>query len=129
MIYAFAQRAVLDEGAYLYQGYLFATGVYHPFQDYGPYMYNGPISYLILGYIQTWFGAGLRTGRYFALFLGLLMLLGVWVAAKRLGGKWGAAVAVWAIALNPAAIKIYSLAETQVLIACMLAWVLVLVLG
>ena len=129
MIYAFAQRAVLDEGAYLYQGYLFATGVYHPFQDYGPYMYNGPISYLILGYIQTWFGAGLRTGRYFALFLGLLMLLGVWVAAKRLGGKWGAAVAVWAIALNPAAIKIYSLAETQVLIACMLAWVLALVLG
>jgi len=118
-----------DEAAYLYQGYLFVTRVYHPFQDYGPYMYNGPISYLILGYIQTWFGPGLRTGRYFAVFLGLLMLLGVWIAARRLGGKWGAAVAVWAIALNPAAIKIYSLAETQVLIACMLAWLLALVLG
>jgi len=129
IIYAFTQRAVLDEGAYLYQGYLFAKGIYHPFQDYGPYMYNGPISYLILGYIQTWFGPGLRTGRYFALFLGLLMLLGAWIAARRLGGKWGAAAVVWAIALNPATSKIYSLAETQVLIACMLAWVLALVLG
>ena len=128
-VYVFALVSETDEAAYLYQGYLFAKGVYQPFQDYGPYMYNGPISYLVLGYIQTWFGPGLRTGRYFAIFLGLLMLLGVWIAARRLGGSWWAVAVVWAIALNPAAIKIYSLAETQVLIACMLAWVLVLVLG
>jgi len=129
LVYVFALMSETDEAAYLYQGYLFAKGVYQPFQDYGPYMYNGPISYLVLGYIQTWFGPGLRTGRYFAIFLGLLMLLGVWIAARRLGGSWWAVAVVWAIALNPAAIKIYSLAETQVLIACMLAWVLALVLG
>ena len=73
LVYVYTLMSETDEGAYLYQGYLFATVVYHPFQDYGPYMYNGPISYLILGHIQAWFGPGLRTGRYFALFLGLLM--------------------------------------------------------
>jgi hypothetical protein len=129
LVYVYTLMSETDEGAYLYQGYLFATGVYHPYQEYGPYVYTTPLSYLILGRIQAWFGPGLRTGRYFALFLGLLMLLGVWIAARRLGGSWWAAAVVWAIALNPAPIKAYSLAETQVLIACMLAWVLALVLG
>ncbi len=129
LLYAFTQFSEVDEGAYLYQGYLFAKGIYHPFQANGPWMYNAPLSYLIWGYLQAWFGPGLRSGRYIAVVLGLLMLVAVWIAARRLGGKWGGAIVVWAIALDPALIKLYSMAESQVLIACMLAWVLVLVLG
>ena len=29
-VYAHTQFSLLDEGAYLYKGYLFATGKYHP---------------------------------------------------------------------------------------------------
>jgi hypothetical protein len=129
LLYAHTILSETDEGAYLYQGYLYSTGVYHPYQEYSPYIYTTPLSYLILGRIQAWFGPGLRTGRYFAIFVSMLMLLGIWIAARRLGGKWWAAAAVWVIALNPAQIKIYTLAESQVLVACMLAWVLALVLG
>jgi len=129
LTYLYTQRSMVDEGAYLYQGLLFAKGVYRPFQNYGLWQYNAPLSYIIPGYIQAWFGPSLLVGRFFALFLGLMILLGVWIVARRLGGKWWAAAALLIIALNPAIIKIYSLAISQVLIACMLTWVMVLVLG
>ncbi|MBG7609669.1 MAG: glycosyltransferase family 39 protein, partial [Anaerolineae bacterium] len=88
-----------------------------------------PLSFLIPGYIQAWFGPGLRVGRYFSIVLGILMLLGLWIVVRRLSGRWWAVLGVWAVSLNPALIKIYSKATSQVLIACMLAWVLVLALG
>jgi hypothetical protein len=128
-IYAQSQASLLDEGAYLYKGYLFAIGKYWPYQDYGPWTNHMPLSFLIPGYAQAIFGPGLRTGRYLAVSMGLLMLLGLWVITRRLGGPWWAALAVWAMALNPAVIKLYSLANTQSLVACMLVWVLVLTLG
>ena len=65
------QVSNLDEGNYLYKGYLFATGQYFPFQDYGPRTNHMPLSFLIPGYVQKWFGPGLRSGRYLAWFLGL----------------------------------------------------------
>ncbi len=120
---------MVDEGGYLYQGLLFAEGVYRPFQSNGLWQYNAPLSYIIPGYIQAWFGPGLLVGRFFSLFLGLLTMMGVWVVARRLAGKWAAVVALLIIALNPALIKIYILANSQVLIACMLTWVMVFVLG
>ncbi len=129
VVYAFAQISDLDEGAYLYQGYLYARGVFHPFQPNGPWLYNPPLPYLIWGYLQAWFGPGLQTGRIFAILLGVLMLLAIWLAARRLGGAWWGAAAVWAVALNPALIKLYSMAESQVLVACLLAWALALALG
>jgi 4-amino-4-deoxy-L-arabinose transferase-like glycosyltransferase len=129
VIYLYGQRSMVDEGGYLYQGLLFAKGVYRPFQSDGLWQYNAPLSYIIPGYIQAWFGPGLLVGRLFSLFLGLLTLLGVWVVARRLAGKWAAVVALLIIALNPAIIKIYILANSQVLIACMLTWVMVLALG
>ncbi|MBE3142459.1 MAG: hypothetical protein IMZ61_00835 [Planctomycetes bacterium] len=129
VIYLYSQHSMLDEGAYLYQGLLFAKDVYRPFQNYGLWQYNAPLSYIIPGYIQAWFGPSLLVGRFFALFLGLMILLGAWIVARRLGGKWWAAATLLIIALNPAIIKIYSLAVSQVLIACMLTWVMVLVLG
>jgi hypothetical protein len=128
-IYAHTLASVLDEGLYLFKGLLFATGRYTPFQDYGPWTNHMPLSFLIPGYIQDWFGPGLRTGRYFYILLGFLMLLGIWILARRWGGPWWAAAAVWIIAINPAIIKIYSQAASQALVACMLTWVLVLCLG
>jgi len=128
-IYAHTQTSMVDEGGYLYIGYLFAKGTYRPFQDYGPWMYNAPLSYLIPGYIQYWFGPGLRTGRYFAMFLAILMLVALWITARRLGGKWWAAAIVWAVALNPIPLRDLSIGVSQGLVACLLALTLMFVLG
>ena len=69
-IYTHTLPSVLDEGNYLYKGYLFVSGEYQPYQDYGVWTNHMPLSFLIPGWVQVWFGPGLRTGRYFAVFLG-----------------------------------------------------------
>jgi hypothetical protein len=127
--FANTQRSTIDEGLYLYKGYLFAKGVYQPFQDYGPRTEYSPLSYLIPGYIQLWFGPSLLTGRIFAVMVGVLALLGLWAAARKLAGPWWANLAVWAVALNPAIIRFYSFGLSQGLVTCLLMWMLVLVLG
>jgi hypothetical protein len=127
--YAHTQASLLDEGNYLYKGYLFVKGVYWPYQDYGPWTNHFPLAFLIPGVVQVIFGPGLGTARYFAIFLGFSTVLGLWLVVRRLGGKWWAAFAVWAVAMNPALIKIYSQAISEGLVACMLVWVFVLVLG
>ncbi len=121
-------RSNLDEGLYLFKGYLFATGVYTPFAPYQVWTNKGPLAFLIPGYVQTVFGPGLLTGRYFSIFLGVLMLLGTWAAARRLGNSRLAAAAVWALALGQG-IGIYSLVNSQVLVAVMFAWMLAFSLG
>jgi hypothetical protein len=88
-----------------------------------------PLSFLIPGTVQAWFGPGLAAGRVFAVLLGMAFLLGLWLLARRLGGRWWAAGAAWAFALNPAAIKMYSVGVSQGLIAAMLVWTLWLTLG
>ncbi len=127
--HAHGQASVLDEGLYLYKGWLYASGRYWPFQDYGPWTNHMPLSFLIPGWVQLMAGPGLRTGRMYALVLTALLLLAVWILARRLGGRWLAAAALAALALNPFLIKIYSQAISQVLVAAMLAWALVLTLG
>jgi len=127
--FANTQRATIDEGLFLYKGYLFAADSYHPFQDYGLRTEYGPLSYLIPGYIQLWFGPGLRTGRIFAIIVGVLALLGIWVTARRVAGPGWAAAAVWAIALNPALIRFYSIGISQGLVTCLLMWMLFFSLG
>ena len=127
--FAHSLDSVLDEGAYLYKGYAFITGQYQLYQDYGFWSNHMPLAFYIPGAVQAIFGPGLRTGRYFAIVLGALMLLGLWIVTRRLGGAWWAALALVGLAINPAIIKMYSVAISQVLIACMLAWVLVLTLG
>jgi hypothetical protein len=119
----------LDEGLYLYKGYLFATGQQIPFVDYGVWTNHAILSFLIPGYIQKWFGPGLETGRYFMIFLSLFTLLGLWVFARRWGNAWWAAGAVWSMALNPAEIKVHTLAISEGLVAALLVWVVLLVLG
>ena len=118
-----------DEGSYLYKGYVFAKGEYFPFQEYTFWTNKAPLAFLIPGYIQLWFGPGLRVARYFAMLLGILTLIGIWITARRLGGKIWAAVAVWVFALSYAQISVYSEAVSQGLVACMMAWMFVLTLG
>ena len=119
----------LDEGLYLYKGYLFASGLQIPFADYGAWTNHAILSFLIPGYIQKWFGPGLETGRYFMIFLSMFTLLGLWVFAKRWGNAWWAAGAVWVMVLNPAEIKIHTLAISEGMVAALLVWIVVLVVG
>jgi len=128
IIFAHTTISNLDEGAYLLKGILFATGEYHPF-DPGISTNKAPLAFLIPGYVQLLFGAGLRTGRYLAVFFGVMAVFGTWVASRRIGGKWLAAGAVWVFASSPMIIKIYSGGATQSTVACLLAWALVLSLG
>ena len=123
------KTSFLDEGLYLYKGYLFATGQQIPFADDGVWTNHAILSFLIPGYIQKWFGPGLETGRYFMIFLSLFTLLGLWVFAKRWGNPWWAAGAVWVMALNPAEIKVHTLAISEGMVAAMLVWIAVLVSG
>ena len=119
----------MDEGTYLMKGLLFNTGVYQPFQLYGPWTNKMPLAFIIPGFAQTLFEPGLRTGRYFAVFLSVLMLFGMWWVVRRLRGDWWAALIVFVMALNSSNIAYYSQALSQDLVACMLVWVFVLVLG
>jgi hypothetical protein len=128
VIFAHTTVSNLDEGAYLLKGVLFASGEYRPF-DPGIWTNKAPLAFLIPGYVQALFGPGLRTGRYLAMFFGIMAVIGTWAAARRLSGNWLAAGAVWTLALSPAVIKYYSNGATQSTIACLLAWCLALTLG
>ncbi len=119
----------MDEGIYLLKGWLFANGQYAPFQAYGPWTQKMPLAYLIPGYAQVLFGAGLRTGRYLSILMGILALGGAWLLVKRLAGKWPAALMVWFFALSSANILSYSQAISQSIIVCISVWAFVLILG
>lgn len=123
------QFSVVDEGLYLYKGWLLASGAYLPFQDNGLWMNQMPLSYLIPGGVQVFFGPGLVTGRMFSFALGILSILGWWLTARRLGGRWAALAVVWAMALNPAAARMSALAASQGLVAALLAWTMFFSLG
>jgi hypothetical protein len=124
--YIFTSRSMLDEGLYLLKGWYFATGQYAPFQDYGPLTNHMPLAFLIPGYVLKWFGPNLLTGRVYAVVLGIAAIAGLWLLARRLGGAWWAAFAVWALTLNVALVRIYSLGLSQVLVSALLTAVLLL---
>lgn len=127
--YARTLFSTLDEGNYLYKGLLYVTGIYDVYQPYGPFMGKMPLSFLIPGWVQAVFGPGLRTGRYFALALSLLVIVCLWLIVKRLTNRVLACLAVWAFALNAFYAKLYSQMFSEILIAAMLALLLWLVLG
>jgi len=120
---------VYDESGYIARGFLIASGKYWPYADYGPFLDHMPLSFIIPGYVQVLFGPGIRTGRYFAFIMGLFSLLGLWIATRSLGGKWWAAVAVWAVAANPLWIETFSLGYSQVLVVFLLTWSMVFAIG
>ena len=127
--FAHLLNSTLDEGSYLFKGYAFATGEYTLFENYGFWSNKMPLSFLIPGYVQSIFGPGLETGRIMTIALAMIMLIGLWILARRLGNRWWGAITVWVYALSPAVIMTYSMAVSQAIIACMLVWTLVLVLG
>jgi 4-amino-4-deoxy-L-arabinose transferase-like glycosyltransferase len=129
VVYANTTSSGLDEGLYLYKGYMYAKGEYIPFAPNQFWTNKGPLSFLIPGYMQLLFGPGLRTGRYLSIFLGVLMVFGVWMAARQMGSKWLAVVAIWVMALRPVSIEYYSQGISQVLVAVMMSWMLVCSLG
>lgn len=129
VIYAYTTVTSLDEGSYLLKGNLYLHGVYEPFEPYGPLTNKAPFAFLIPGLAQFLFGPGLRTGRFFSIFLGLLTVLGVWIIARRWAGKWIAAGTVWVFALSPIIIRIHSVAVSEVIIAVLLTWMCVFVLA
>ena len=120
---------VFDESAYIVRGYLLASGKYWPYADYGLPLDHMPLSFLIPGYIQVLFGPGIRTARYFTFTLGIITLVGIWIVARKLGGKWWAAVAIWAFALNPGWIETYSLGYSQVIVLFFTTWSFVFLVG
>lgn len=120
---------VLDESLYVFKGFLFASGRYQPFQDYGPLTNHMPLSFLIPGYIQTWFGPGIRTARVFAFAMSMTMAAAWGLAAARLGGKWWGAAVVWVFALNATWAQVFSMGFSQVLVNVFLSWAFVLTLG
>lgn len=128
IIYAHTTVSSLDEGSYLIKGMFYLNGVYKPFEPYGPLTNKAPFAFLIPGIAEYLFGAGLRTGRYFSIFLGLLTIFGVWITARRWTNNWLAAFTVWIFALSPMIIKLHARAVSEVIIACILAWICVLVL-
>lgn len=128
IIYAHTTVSSLDEGSYLIKGMFYLNGVYKPFEPYGPLTNKAPFAFLIPGIAEYLFGAGLRTGRYFSIFLGLLTIFGVWITARRWTNTWLAAFTVWIFALSPMIIKLHARAVSEVIIACILAWICVLVL-
>ncbi len=128
IMYAQTTVSSLDEGSYLIKGILYMRGVYEPFEPYGPLTNKAPFAFLIYGVAEAIFGAGLRTGRYFSIFLGLLTLLGTWIVARRWAGNWLAAGAVWFFAVSAMIIKLHVQAVSQVVIACLLVWICVLIL-
>lgn len=127
-IYAHTTVSSLDEGSYLIKGMFYLKGVYEPFQPYAPLTNKAPFAFLIPGFAEYIFGAGLRTGRYFSIFLGFLTILGVWITSRRWTNAWIAALGVWVFTLSPMVIKLHARAVSEVIIACMLAWICVLVL-
>jgi hypothetical protein len=129
VIFAHTRLPNMDEGSYLVKGYLYAQGVYQPFQPYAFWMNKMYMSFLPWGWLQTLTHPGLLAPRMFTILLNLLSLFGVWIVTRRMGNRWLATGAVWVMALNSSLISIYSLANSQVLIACILTWVLVLTLG
>jgi hypothetical protein len=127
--FAFTQRSIIDEGLYLYKGYLFARDIYLPFQDYGLWTQKAPLAYLFYGWIQLLFGPGLRTGRFFSIFIGAIALIGLWLVGHRIGGRWWGTACVWIMVSNPVTVRYFSSAMSQSLVVCLLAWILFFTLG
>lgn len=127
--YAHSIVITLDEGSYLYKGASYLRGEELPYQLTGSITNKTPLSFFIPGISQILFGDGIRSGRYFSVFLGSLMLLGLWLTVRRVSNPWYAASAVWLVALNQNSLVYYARAMSQVISILFLIWCLYFVLG
>ena len=120
---------VWDEGMYIFKGFLFTSGKYTPFEDYGIWTNQMPLSYFVAGFPQILAGAGFRTGRYFAVAIGIGSLLGLGFAVRRLRGNWWAAAVVWVVALNQGWVMAFSQLFSQSMVSFFLAWMIFFLAG
>ena len=127
--YASILPARIDESLFLYKGYLFTSGVYTPFEDYGLWTNKNPLSFLIPGWFQQLFGAGLRSGRYLSILLGLLTVIAIWIITKKFTTSWISTLSVAAVCFNPFYAWTFAQFISQSLAAALLAWMLVFSLG
>lgn len=129
IFYAQHMGSIIDEGAYLVRGTLFASGTYGMFTPYGPATNHMPLAFLPYGFFQEWFGPGLWEARVFAIVLGVVGLIGLWSFVRWNWGDGWAAVAVWAITLNPVLVQMYSQAVSQVFVFALFTWTMALGVG
>lgn len=120
---------LLDEGSYLYKGEMFLTGKASPYQVDGLITNKSPLSFFIPGISQVLFTPGIRSGRYFSIFIGALMLVGLWMSVRRVTNLKWAAVSVWMVALNLNWVTYYVRAMTQVISICFLVWAIYFLFG
>ena len=118
-----------NEGEILFKGYQFAAGRYQPYEDYSPRLQQMPLAYLLPGAVQNLFGLGMDTGRAYAVVVGVLTLIGLWLAVRRNADVWWAAAAVWVIILNPLYVQTFSQVATESLVSMLFAWMLYFGLG
>ena len=119
----------MDEGAYLFKGLQYARGTVVPFVPYGFWTNKMYLTFYLYGWVQLLFGPGLLTARIFAAVLGSLSVIGIWLITRRFSNNWIAAAAIWAMALNPTMISIYSIGNSQVVVIFFLVLSLVFSLG
>jgi len=127
--YAQTQVSVLDEGLYLFKGWLFSTGAYQPFQEYGPWTNQMPFAFYLPGWFQQIFSPSLLTGRAMAIGLGLLTFIGLGLTLRKFAGDLVTACLLVLFVLNSAQIKMVSVATSQGLIAFLLTWMFYFLLG
>ena len=126
--YSIHMHPMMDEGSYLLKGMYYLKGTYAPYQDYGPITNKPPFSFYSLGLSQL-IEPGLRSGRYFAILLGIGVLIGLWFTIKRLFNVWWAAGIVLFTSISPALIMYSSKAMTQVVTSLLIIWMLYFILG
>lgn len=119
----------MDEGAYLFKGLEYARGATAPFEPFSFWTNKMYLTFYLFGWVQVLFGPGLLTSRIFAAVLSTASVVGIWMMARRFSNNWIAAAAVWAMALNPSMISIYSIGNSQVVVIFFLVWSLVFSLG
>ncbi len=127
--YAHRLPSRVDEGSFLIKGYYYWTGKYQPFEDYGPWTNNMPLAYYIPGLAQYIFGPGLRTGRYFMIFLTLLSFTALYLLVNRMKGKWWALFTILPLTINPSLVTMYVQAVSEGVVACILAWMMFFLIG
>jgi len=120
---------VMDEGTYLLKGKWYWEDTFQPFEENGPLTNKPPFSFYILGLSQVLLKPGLASGRYFAVFLSVLLLLGQWLTVKKLAGSWWANLSISLYAISPAWIIYFSRAMTQVVTSLIVIWSLYFFLG
>jgi hypothetical protein len=121
-------KSWLDEGKYLIKSYFYVTG---KVQAYGPEDATGhmPIFFYTLGLWQKIFGVGHISGRLFAVFMGALCLVTLYIISIQIFEKhWQPLIAILLFVSTPVAVKYFSTATPYSLVSFVSLLVFVLLM-